>query len=328
MSLPGRDWKQRWTQAARSARISLRYFASFCQWHRAPKVPVLHIQGTNLCNSNCVFCPNSRMQRKKEPLPLELFRKSVDEAVALGVTEINFSMNIGDPLLDPHFLERARYVSQFPQIREIGFNTTLQWLHKLNLEEFFQCRFQWICVSTSLSGREKYREFFGVDKYDQMLANLIALLTENNRRGNPILVDIRIKPTNEPVQNMLDHPDFKRIGALTSQDLVKDIDRDFFVDDWSGAVQLPAYLHLPPLLPRAFRPCCHLYEGLEVYSNGKIGLCLCRDYEATSELIVGHVASDEIGQVWNGPKVQQVRSDWARKNKIPGICKDCRLYWY
>lgn len=323
-----RGWKEKVARVVGSTRIAIRYLVSFCQWRRAPVVPVLHIENTNICNSNCVFCANRVMQRKKQSLDFNLFKKAVDEAVALGVVEIDFSVIIGEPFLDVHFLEQARYVSRFPQIVETGFNTTLQWLHRFNLDEVFSCRFKWICISTALSGRDKYREFFGVDKYDQMLTNLVALLTENNRRGRPIHLDIRIKPTNEPIDNVLGHPDFRMINSLTSQDLVKDVDRDFGVDDWNGAVQLPSYMKMGPLIPRAFRPCCHLYEGLVVYSNGKIGVCLCRDFDATSQLTVGNVATEEIGQLWNGSKVMQLRSEWRWKNKIPEICKSCRLYWY
>lgn len=269
------------------------------------------------------------MQRKKEGLNLDLFKKVVDEAVTLGVTEIDFDVIIGDPLLDPRFLDRARYVSDIPQIKEMGFITTLQWLHRFSLDEFFQCRFTWITISTVLSGREKYREFFRVDKYDQMLTNLVALLEENNRRGRPIGIDIQIKPTNEPVSDVLNHPDFQLVNSLSEQNLEALLNQEeYYVDDWVGAVTLPEYLRLKPLAPRAFRPCRHLNEGLLVYSNGKIGVCPCRDYEANSELVVGHVANDSLEHVWNGPKVARLRSDWARKNKVPAICKSCRHYMY
>jgi hypothetical protein len=60
-----------------------------------------------------------------------------------------------------------------------------------------------------------------VDKYDQMLTNLVALLEENNKRGRPIKVELSIKPTPEARKDILNHPDFQCIQALTSQDLRK-----------------------------------------------------------------------------------------------------------
>src|SRR5205823_2796771 len=186
----------------------------------APAAPRLSIETTNICNAKCVFCANPVMQRQKQGLPMDLFRKAVDELAATGATRLDFNVTIGDPLLDPKILERARYVRRYPQFDGLGFVTTLQWLHKFNLDEFFDSGITWVSVSTSLSGRQSYLEFFGVDKYDQMLQNLETLLIETNKRGRPIDVYIGIKPTNESEDQVLRHPDFLRISNLTEQDLV------------------------------------------------------------------------------------------------------------
>ncbi|MDE3156919.1 MAG: radical SAM protein, partial [Acidobacteriota bacterium] len=99
--------------------------------------PKLSIETTNICNANCVFCANRVMERRKQPLDMDLFRKAVDEFAAMGGVEIDFNATIGDPLLDPKLLERARYVRRYPQFATLGFVTTLQWLHRFDLDEFF-----------------------------------------------------------------------------------------------------------------------------------------------------------------------------------------------
>jgi radical SAM protein with 4Fe4S-binding SPASM domain len=239
-------------------------------------------------------------------------------------------VTIGDPLLDPKLVERARYVrDHHPQLLPIGFNTTLQFLHKFNLDDIFDCGIGWITVSTTLSGRERYVEFFGVDKYEQMMTNLITLLTENRSRGYPIDVQLSIKATDEPPETVLAHPDFRRIQELTLQDLENEVhNRGYFVDDWIGAVELPPYLKKRPLVPRAFRPCGQLYNGLMLYSNGKVGACCCRDFEASSELILGHVRENTLAEMWNGDNLARLRSEWKWKNRVPEICKGCRHYIY
>ncbi len=292
----------------------------------APSIPHLSVETTNVCNSDCVFCANSVMKRKKGPLDLERFKKVVDDFVAVGGTCMDFNVTIGDPLLDPHLLERARYVGRYPQITGLGFVTTLQWLHRFDLGEFFEARFTWLSISTALSGREAYQKFFRVDKYDKMLTNLLALIAENTRRSNPISIHIDVKPTDEPLQRVLDHPDFWKVSVASGQDLAKQVQsRGFFVDDWQGAVKLPEYLKLRPLYPRAHFPCRMLYKGLTIYSNGKVGACQCRDFEASSELIVGTV-EDSLIDLWNGPKLQELRQRWREENEIPTICKSCRYY--
>ena len=258
---------------------------------------------------------------------MDVFHKAVDEAVQLSCQDLDFFVTIGDPLLDPRLLERARYVKTKMDVRDFGFNTTLQWLHNFDLDEFFNCGFTWISVSTTLSGRQSYRDFFGVDKYDEMLTNLVALLNENNKRGRPILVELGIKPTPERRQDILNHPDFQHIQSLTSQDLGKLVNReDFFVCDWGGAVKLPSYLKPLPLWPRENRPCQRLFRGLMIFSNGKVGACACRDFEATSELILGNVEENSISEMWNGKQLEQIRSDWKTGKNIPKVCQNCRSY--
>lgn len=295
-----------------------------------PTIPRLSVETTNVCNAKCVFCANPVMQRKKEPLELTKFKKAIDEFAKLGGTVVDFNATIGDPLLDPNLLERARYVKQFPQFETLGFVTTLQWLHRYELQEFFESGITWLSISTCLSGREKYLEFFGVDKYDQMLRNLISLIEANDAKGKSMGIHISLKPTNEPMTAVLNHPDFRLVDAMVDQNLSQSAvdEAGVFVDDWLGAVSLPPYLKKRPLYPRAFRPCRLLYSGLMIYSNGNVGACSCRDFEASSELILGNVEANSLGEMWNGPQLTNIRSNWKSKNQVPDICKSCRHYLY
>lgn len=301
---------------------------SFQPAHWKPtKAPEIAVENTSVCNARCIFCANGVMERPRIAMKEEVFRKTVDEAILLGSDVIDFSVMIGDPLLDKKLLERARYIKKFPQVREMGMTTTLQWLHLFDLNEFFESGFTWVAVSTTLSGRERYRDFFGVDKYDQMLTNLQALLNENNKRGKPIEVAVNVKPTPEPRRDILNHPDFMLVQSLTTQNLRKTVKREaFFVFDWAGAVRLPSYLRLHPLWPRKRRPCGRLLRHLMVYSNGKVGACNCVDFEASSDLILGNIEQTSLVDMWNGTRLKQLQSDWRSGKSVPSACQLCRMY--
>jgi hypothetical protein len=322
-------WKNPLPLLHRALRFARHYVRSSFRrdgW-KASTAPAVSFETTSVCNSRCVFCPNGAMERPRQKMPMDVFKKAVNEAVGLGVSHYDFFVTIGDPLLDPLLLERARYVRSFAQIRDMGFNSTLQWLHLFDMDEFFKSGFTWIHVSTTLSGAETYRNFFGVDKYDLMLQNLLALLRENKRRGKPILIEIGIKPTPEPRKQIVDHPDFQLVQSLTDQDLVAAAKReDFFVCDWGGTVELPSYLRPLPLWPRNHRPCYRLFEGVQIFSNGKVGACACRDYEASSELILGSVQENTLTEMWNGEQIARIRSDWRSGHHVPEICSKCRSY--
>ena len=172
-------------------------------------------------------------------------------------------------------------------------------------------------------------ESFSDRKYDQTLSNIKLLIEENNKRDKKITYFFSIKPTDEPIEDVINHPDFKLINSMVEQDLVASLNEGgFYVDDWLGTVTLPPYLKKRPLYPRAFRPCRLLYGGLMLYSNGNVGACSCRDFEANSELILGNVADESLPEMWDGEKLASIRSNWLKKNKVPEICKSCRHYLY
>lgn len=307
-----------------------RWARSLVDPHRfeAPARPHLSVETTNICNAACVFCANPVMERRKQPLSMEAFEKLVAEFARDGGGNLDFNATIGEPTLDRNLLRRARFVRQYPQIRSVGFVTTLQWLHRFALDEFFEAGISWLSVSCALSGPERYREFFGVDCYQQMLQNLIRLLEENNARGKPISIYVDVKPTNEPIAGVIAHTDFQRVADLVSFDLREQaMHRGVFVDDWQGAIELPDFLKLRPLYPRAYRPCRMLYKGLNVYSNGKVGACQCRDYEADSELMLGELG-DGLQNLWEGEHLQALRGRWRKKNEVPEICRSCRYYMF
>jgi radical SAM protein with 4Fe4S-binding SPASM domain len=65
-----------------------------------------------------------------------------------------------------------------------------------------------------------------------------------------------------------------------------------------------------------------------VYANGNVGACSCRDFEASSELILGNVANDRLEDLWKGEKLAGIRSAWLTRNQVPDICQSCRHYLY
>jgi hypothetical protein len=61
-------------------------------------------------------------------------------------------------------------------------------------------------------------------------------------------VGVSLKPTVETDDEILSHPDFIEINELVGSGLIEQVhETTFFVDDWLGAVQLPAYLTKRPL---------------------------------------------------------------------------------
>jgi len=306
-----------------------RYIKSCMVIRRFSEVPVLDIEITNICNAKCVFCPNTIMKRKREHLDMGLFKKAVGEFVTMGGREISFNSVIGDPLLDPYLLERIKHVRQFPQFKALGFVTNLQNLHNININDFLDSGITWLSISSAFSGRQKYFDFFGVDVYEQTQKNIINLIQENKKRGSRIELLFSIKPTNERINLIFAHPDFKKIDLLTNRALSRSLNNQALcVDDWTAKLKIPSYLKKRPIFPRFFAPCRLLYNSLVIFSNGNIGICPCRDFESDSDLIFGNIKDLNLQELWLGERIKSIVMDWANKNKVPEICKRCSHYVY
>src|SRR5437870_4067345 len=70
----------------------------------------LHLELTNLCNANCIFCPYQFQERQAEFMPEEIFYKAVSDYVDIGGGSVGLTPIVGDALIDPHFLARVRYL--------------------------------------------------------------------------------------------------------------------------------------------------------------------------------------------------------------------------
>lgn len=57
----------------------------------------LGFEVTNICNARCVFCGYQYLERQKVVLPIDLFKKGLDEFDAFGGGSIGFNPIVGIP---------------------------------------------------------------------------------------------------------------------------------------------------------------------------------------------------------------------------------------
>ena len=80
--------------------------------HDKREVPrLVAIETTNACNAKCAFCPNSAMNRDREVMADDLYRKIIDDCATFGVQAIEPFLN-GEPFMDPQIVPRLRYLRE------------------------------------------------------------------------------------------------------------------------------------------------------------------------------------------------------------------------
>lgn len=75
------------------------------------------IETTNYCNHACVFCANRLATRPKGSIPKELLFSILEQAAALGVTDVGF-YSTGEPLSYPHLVHAVA------KAKKLGFKYT------------------------------------------------------------------------------------------------------------------------------------------------------------------------------------------------------------
>lgn len=154
----------------------------------------LHLELTNLCNANCVFCPYQFQTRKVQFMPDEVFEKAVGDYVSLGGGSVGLTPIVGDALIDPKFLDRVRYLRALPQVDRIWITTNCILLDKFGIEAVLQSGITALTVSTAGFDAEMYGRVYRNASYQRMRRNVVELVERNAALGSPVAITIALRP--------------------------------------------------------------------------------------------------------------------------------------
>ena len=72
----------------------------------------LGLNVTDVCNAKCVYCAY-RFHKPEGVMDMAVYEKAVRDYAELGGGVLGLSNMTGDPLLDPHLVERIEFAAQF-----------------------------------------------------------------------------------------------------------------------------------------------------------------------------------------------------------------------
>ena len=282
----------------------------------------LHIELTNICNANCIFCAYHLQSRKQMIMGKAVYSKALGDYCALGGGELRLETCLGDPLVDPDFIERIQQARSHPEITRIITLTNGINLDRIGIDNILDSGIDQINISTGPWEENLYASIYRSKDYIRMRNNVVELLKNNSKRPKRVEVKILFR-SNLSMSKTLSLPDYKMIEALPHE---VEFNTDF--DTWLGNIKqndLIPGMHLRPLAKPEKEPCYWLYDGPIVFSDGKVGLCGCRDFNADSELIIGDISKDSLLDLWHSEKADKLRKKFWNGN-FPYICSGCSAY--
>ncbi|MFH1746176.1 MAG: radical SAM/SPASM domain-containing protein [Planctomycetota bacterium] len=308
----------------------LRYAAaSLRSWERLEDNPpqTLKFETTNICNANCIFCGYQYHDREKGVMPLELYKRAIDEYAAMGGTSIGLTPVVGDPLVDPHIIERITIAIGTKQITDICLYTNGILLNKNNtVDELLQSGLKTLYVSTAGFEREMFERVYRSKKYDDLLAGVTKLLRRNKELGELVTIVLEFRP-DKAIEEVLNDKDFvehvkehipeKRISWLTA------------FDNWGSMItedQLSGTMKMATVPDIKRRPCARTFTAMVMW-DGSIRACSCR-FKAGSfdDHTVGDINDGKtLESVWKGQPVRDFRRTFVN-DELRSACQSCSSY--
>lgn len=144
------------------------------------EIEIKYFETTGMCNYKCPICTERTRDFFME---VDVFYKLVDKNYYLfnenGVW-LDFD---GEPLVDPYFFDRVKYLKKKGVKVRLSTNGSL--LNEKSRLALIDSGIDYVVVSVSTLNRDTYKSIRGVDNLDKVLNNLFALKEEIDSQNAP-----------------------------------------------------------------------------------------------------------------------------------------------
>src|SRR6266496_2640124 len=282
----------------------------------------LHLELTNLCNADCVFCPYQFQTRAIEFMTDDVFRKAVSDFISIGGGSVGLTPIVGDALIDPKFLERVRYLRAQPTIDRIFLTTNAILLDKHGIDEVLNSGLTSITISTAGFDRAMYERIYRSQSYERMRNNVLELVKRNAEHGSPIYITIGLRP-DRPLAEVMKDQDFQPLLKYEPA-----LDFTWSYTSASGRITrelLPSVMKLRVVKSRK-ETCVQLYNGPIVLPDGTVMACSCvASMDAISDLGIGNIMDASLLEIWTSSRMKSLRSSFM-DGSLNATCAGCDMY--
>ncbi|MFT6991678.1 MAG: MoaA/NifB/PqqE/SkfB family radical SAM enzyme [Paraglaciecola sp.] len=288
----------------------------------------LFIETSNICNANCIFCGYQFDKRKKKIMDGEMFNNILTEYKGIGGKVVNFTPYAGEVFMDKDFLKKVQY-SHTLGFQQLNTYSNLTLAHKFGSHEILSSGLTSLAISTAPFESTLYEKIYRTKHYEQMLENLVDLLTcfQSNHIDFTVK-NIRVEfRANMSLRECRELPDFKKIEHLLSDRVTLSAMTEY--DSWMGMIKpvdfLPGMKFKSPEFEKK-SPCDRLFM-LKINSDGSYRACGCRyDYSVvTDEFLIGHISDMSILEAYNSEILESMKNSFPN-GCPPDACKKCSWY--
>lgn len=273
------------------------------------------IEPTNICNFACSFCPQSdpkhKFEREQGYLSVENYKLFLKKRNALSPGNRNSSLTLdGEPLLNPNFVELVAITNEFGLTPRFSSNARL--LYPRVIDELVKAG--GFSISVDFAAKKEIFEQIRGKKgdFEPVYENLKYLVevARKNPKVKVEIVDISTFAGTEEKSSL------REMRSLFPEHLTRNI--KFYTREFHNFTG-----HLNFEKGKRYRLCPYPWTMLAVTWDGNAVAC-CRDTSART--ILGNVFEDEIMNIWNGERYQQMRLALIeQRTQDVAACRSCDL---
>ena len=274
---------------------------------------VVLIDNFNGCNLSCSMCDHKNIgnYRKIQFMPMDLYKKIIDEVAAENPSARVWEIFFGDPFLIKNFAERVRYAKD-KGLKDVVTNTNGVMMTPEKSEAVIRAGLDAIYVGVDSASKETYDKIRIRGDYDKAVSNVLAYRDLLLRYGKPeqkLYVQFVLSDINEhEVEN------FKRFW--TSEGVKVKIRPKI---SWAGLIEAK---NLQKNEQVGRKPCYWLMKTMSVCADGEAALCAV---DLHCRVKCGNVKTSSIRQVWH-ELLREYRKMHLedRFDELPEVCRNCQ----
>jgi len=282
----------------------------------------INIEVVNKCPMKCCFCCNRKIERNKQIMDMNLFKKICDDYYDIGGGGFALSSMQSDLFQDPLLMERLTYIKPLKDKFYVYTTNPLISIGKYNDNELKQILevFNYITVSVLGLNKEDYAKMGGIDLFDKFISNLerIGEIIKRNNLDTIIKLAYRTFKKEELENDVL----YSQLNNRYGKEGV--IDKFF---SWSGNISQDDLPEGATVIYKnnmsEIENCAASVSTLAISPNGNVIGCGCIDWN--EEYVIGNIKESSILEIWRNAKAEQFRNAFEN-GKIPKICRECALY--
>ncbi|MDA3972321.1 MAG: radical SAM/SPASM domain-containing protein [Desulfobulbaceae bacterium] len=261
----------------------------------------VQIETTNGCNSKCIICPHSTMDRPITTMGDDLFKKVIDECVKFKCGNVHLH-NFGEPFLDRNIIERIKYAKASGLAKVKIFSNGSLITEKL-VVQIIESGLDEIKISFDGANKEEFEKIRYPLKFNVVVNNIKNLVAMRDKMQSPLKIKVSCSSTSDKSETM--------------------VSLENCVDDFSfgklhnwGDSEISSSEK-----SKKRKPCSRVWRTFTVLADGKVSLC-CLDYEG--KVVLGDVNTASIAEIWKNEayRLQRKIHTRARQHKI-SICSNC-----